>query len=250
MYSHDQSPTFPSILMVEGNIGAGKSTFLNILKNGLKLDVIFEPTNKWQSKDEESNLLHLFYKDTPRWAYTFQSYAFISRVQAILEYQVSQKNTDPEQIKVLERSVYCDRFCFAKNCYESGLMTQLEWQIYKEWFSWLVEKYTPTPRGFIYLQTTPQTCYKRIHKRHRKEESAIPMSYLEALHTRHEDWLVHQKGLMTHLKTVPVLILDCNEEFETSIENQKKHLTAVQNFIDQQVLPILQPTGKTIQASP
>jgi len=235
--------------MVEGNIGAGKSTFLKMLETGLNLDVIFEPTNKWQSNNEESNLLHLFYKDTPRWAYTFQSYAFISRVQAILEYQENHEESNHSKVKVLERSVYCDRFCFAKNCFESGLMTQLEWQIYKEWFSWLVEKYTPTPRGFIYLKTEPKTCYERIHKRHRREESSIPMSYLQALHKRHEDWLIHQKELMPHLASVPILVLDCNDEFESNAENQKKHMSAVQNFIDRQVLPTLQPSGKTIQAT-
>ena len=65
------------LIMIEGNIGAGKSTFLKVLQNQLNADIIFEPTNKWQEIDRESNLLDLFYKDTPRWAYTFQSYAFI-----------------------------------------------------------------------------------------------------------------------------------------------------------------------------
>jgi len=224
----DLSKEKSSILMVEGNIGAGKSTFLKIVKKTLNLDVIFEPTNKWQSNKEDSNLLHLFYKDTPRWAYTFQSYAFISRVQSILEYQ--QKNVS-SHLQVLERSVYCDRYCFAKNCFESGLMTALEWQIYKEWFTWLVEKYTPRPSGFIYLQTTPEICFQRINKRNRSEEANVPLSYLQALHKRHEDWLIKQKELTPFLATVPVLILDCTQEFETDVRVQEQHMQAIQDFI-------------------
>ena len=35
-------------LVVEGNIGAGKSTFLTVLAKHLDVDIVFEPTNKWQ----------------------------------------------------------------------------------------------------------------------------------------------------------------------------------------------------------
>ncbi len=75
-----KTPSQP-LLIVEGNIGSGKSTFLKILQNQLSLDVIPEPTNKWQKIGENDNLLHLFYTYTKRWAYTFQSFAFISRIQ-------------------------------------------------------------------------------------------------------------------------------------------------------------------------
>lgn len=222
------------IIMIEGNIGAGKSTFLKVLQKQLGAAIIFEPTNKWQDLDSENNLLDLFYKDTPRWAYTFQSYAFISRVQTILDYQAKNQSGD---VQYLERSVYCDRYCFAKNCYESGLMTKLEWHIYKEWFSWLVEKHTPVPSGFIYLRTTPEKCFERIHKRSRDEEAEIPLSYLQSLHQRHEDWLIHQKELTPQLETIPVLTLDCDQEFETDLAVQKAQMNKIQEFVDQKVLP-------------
>src|SRR5271157_3713661 len=128
------------LLVIEGNIGAGKTTLLNILHKKLNVAIIPEPLNRWQEDNPEENLLNLFYKNTPRWAYTFQSYAFLTRVQAILDYQA--KNT-PNEFYVLERSIYCDRFCFAKNCHESGFMTNVEWNLYTEWFSWLAETYVP-----------------------------------------------------------------------------------------------------------
>ena len=81
------------MLVVEGNIGAGKSTFLSILQRKLPVDVVFEPTNKWQQVGEDGNLLDLFYKDTLRWAYTFQSYAFISRIQSLLDNQKKSKHS-------------------------------------------------------------------------------------------------------------------------------------------------------------
>lgn len=227
--------------VVEGNIGAGKSTFLRLLKEKLGIDVIYEPTDKWQREDQEGNLLDLFYKDTPRWAYTFQSYAFITRIQAQMEHEQQVSSTEPQ---VYERSVYCDRYCFAKNCFELGLMSELEWTIYKEWFSWLVESYTRQPSGIIYLRTTPEICHERIQKRSRCEESGVALSYLKSLHDRHEEWLIEKRDVLPSLENVPVLTLDCNKEFESHIDVQKEYLAEVQKFVDQiAALPIAGPTA-------
>ena len=218
-------------LVVEGNIGAGKSTFLTILQKHLSVDAVFEPTDKW-NVGQEGNLLDLFYKDTPRWAYTFQSYAFITRIQSILENQAKGSN---HPVQVLERSVYCDRFCFAKNCFEDGNMSELEWEIYKEWFSWLVENYVQKPSGFIYMQTSPEVCLSRLQVRDRSEESAIPLSYLESLHSRHEDWLVKKNENLSYLQDVPVLVLNCDRDFEHDEVVQKELVDRVDRFIQEKV---------------
>ncbi|MBD3273382.1 AAA family ATPase [Candidatus Dependentiae bacterium] len=217
------------LLIIEGNIGAGKSTFLKILKKHLDLDIIHEPTNKWQNISEDGNILDLFYKDTRRWAYTFQSFAFVTRVQSIQD--ALKKNT--KDLQVLERSVYCDRFCFAKNCYESGTMSALEWQIYKNWFSWLVQGYTKRPDAFVYLKADPEVCYLRMKKRSRKEEDEVTLSYLKNLHKKHEDWLIDKKETIGYIKNVPILTLDCNSDFENNKDKQEKHVKAVMDFINE-----------------
>lgn len=217
------------LIVIEGNIGTGKSTLLDILHQTLKVNLIPEPTSKWQQVGQTENLLHLFYKDTPRWAYTFQSYAFLTRIHTIIEH-LSQNDT--QMVHVLERSVYCDRFCFAKNCYESGDMTALEWHIYKEWFLWLVENFTPRPSGFVYLRTEPEVSHQRILKRHRHEETGIPLSYLKALHNKHDDWLLHKKEGLNSLRDIPVLVLDCNKDFQADEAERDKLISAITNFIE------------------
>ncbi|MFH1644359.1 MAG: deoxynucleoside kinase [bacterium] len=217
------------VFILEGNIGAGKSTFLALVKQYIKdIEIIFEPTDKWQKVGSDGNLLDLFYKDTKRWAYTFQSYAFISRVQTQFEYMT----TKPNKNFFMERSVYCDRYCFAKNCFETGLMSALEWQIYKEWFSWLVESYMQKPAGFIYLQADPKICYERLKKRARSEEAGVPLEYLESLHKRHEDWLVDKKDIGTHISDIPVLVLNCDNDFENNLKMQKEHMLKVASFVE------------------
>ncbi len=107
-----RTPTF----IIEGNIGAGKSTFVSLIKKELDVHVVYEPHDQWQMVGGTENLLEKFYTDTARWAYTFQTYAFVSRVRA----QEQHRKEYPHMPQVLERSVYSDRYCFAKNCFELG----------------------------------------------------------------------------------------------------------------------------------
>lgn len=57
-------------------------------------------------------MLGLFYQDSERWAYTFQTYAFLSRMKSQMRHDVD--TTKP--VTIFERSVVSDRVCFAKNC--------------------------------------------------------------------------------------------------------------------------------------
>jgi len=216
------------LLIVEGNIGAGKSTFLRLIKDRLACQIVYEPHEKWQNISNKGNLLENFYNDTPRWAYTFQSYAFITRT-------LTQKNhalKNPYSVQVLERSVFSDRYCFAKNLYESGLMSDLEWTLYLEWFGWFCQDHVTKPNGFIYLRTTPQTCYKRLLKRARHEEKAVPIEYLEQLHQKHEAWLMEKKNVDAYVKDVPVLVLDCDKEFESDEAHKNKLIDQITQFFD------------------
>lgn len=212
--------------IVEGNIGAGKSTFLRLIGQALDVQIVYEPHEKWQDVNGAGNLLDNFYADTKRWAYTFQSYAFITRV---LEQEESvKKATHPVQI--LERSIYSDRYCFAKNCYQMGTMSALEWKLYQEWFSWLSRDYVKKPDGFIYLKTDPEVCYKRLIKRSRSEEKAVSLEYLQKIHQKHEDWLIHKKDVVEYVKDVPVLILECNAEFEADSKQMVQHIENIKDF--------------------
>ncbi len=213
--------------IVEGNIGAGKSTFLKIIKDYLNVHIVFEPHERWQRVVGDENLLDKFYQDTQRWAYTFQSYAFLTRIME----QQAQAANNPYMIQVLERSVFSDRYCFAQNCYEHDYMNALEWKLYQEWFSWLVDRYVPKPTGFIYLRTDPGVCYQRLRKRDRAEEAMVSVDYLEQLHEKHDKWLVHKQGVADNIKDVPVLVLECNADFEYNKKEQEKHIEQIISFV-------------------
>ncbi len=203
------------MFFLEGNVGTGKSTFLQKLKE-LGINVIFEPVDEWTSIKNLNgkNLLEEFYNDQKRYAYTFQSIAFRTRVKNI-------QNTDTNS--VVERSIFTDRNVFAKTCYENGMMNKIEWNDYTSWFDWLVETFGIKPKGYIYLRASPDISYDRIKKRNRSGEETIPFDYLKELHNKHEKWLMEEPN---------VLVLDVNDDFEKDNGKLNDMIEKVMNFIE------------------
>lgn len=214
--------------IVEGNIGAGKTTFLKLIQERLpEMAVVFEPLHNWQNKVYGQSILSNFYKDPNRWAYTMETLAMACRVQ---EHLTEQENPNP--FRLMERSIYSGHYVFATNGYHNGFLTELEWQIYLEWFKFLVTGRCKAPQGFIYLRTDPEVAYERIKRRNRLAEKTISLTYIKQIHDCHEDFLVHKKDLLAELLQVPILILDCNEEFERNSEQFAMHAGELASFVN------------------
>jgi len=182
--------------IIEGNIGTGKSTLLNLLAKQIECETIPEPLDVWLGITDDSgkNLLQMFYEDTNRYAYLFQSIVFKTRIQSI-------KNKQDMEIRFSERSVWSDKYIFSRACQENRTMNEIEYKSYNLWFDWLEEFFMQRkPDGIIYLKCQPETCYNRMKNRSRSEEDTVPLNYLTQLHQYHEDWLNHTN--------IPVLILD------------------------------------------
>lgn len=190
------------IVCVEGNIGSGKSTFMQKLKQEFKerQDICFldEPVEVWRHfKDEEGSILEHYYKDQMTWGFSFQMLAYISRLSILRR---ALANPDYKYI-ITERSLFTDTNVFCKMLYENGVIHPIQYQIYQAWFD---EFITDHPYVFVYLRTDPEIALQRVEKRNRKGET-IPLSYLEECHRYHEKWLED------------ALILDANvEEDETT----------------------------------
>ncbi|XP_032488361.1 deoxycytidine kinase [Phocoena sinus] len=237
-------------ISIEGNIAAGKSTFVNILKQVCEdWEVVPEPVARWcnvQSTQDEfeelttsqksgGNVLQMMYEKPERWSFTFQSYACLSRIRAQLA-ALNGKLKDAEKpVLFFERSVYSDRYIFASNLYESDCMNETEWTIYQDWHDWMNNQFGQSLEldGIIYLRATPEKCLNRIYLRGRNEEQGIPLEYLEKLHYKHESWLLHRtvKTNFDYLQEVPILTLDVNEDFkdkhDSLVEKVKEFLSTL-----------------------
>jgi deoxyadenosine/deoxycytidine kinase len=224
---------FPKFISVEGNIGSGKSTFLKKLSESINCKIAVEPCKRWQDVGGY-NLLEAFYKDSNRWGYTFQSYVFLTRIQALekmFEYFFNNLSNDMDYF-ISERFVLADLYVFAKTSYDLGIFNKIEWEAYCNWYLWMIKKYVPIPSGFIYLRVMPEVAYNRINIRARGEESEISIDYLKMIHNCHENWMIHKKFFIeTGFSDIPVLVIDCNKDFEHNIIEWNIILEKTKSFI-------------------
>jgi deoxyadenosine/deoxycytidine kinase len=213
--------------ILEGNIGAGKTTFLTLLKEHLpEIDIMTEPVTNWNNESYGESLLANFYNDTPRWAFTLELLTMICRTRN----HVSEQNNSNSN-RILERSLYSGHYCFAKNCFESGFLTKAEWNVYNMWADFLINRHCRPPKGFIYLKADPQTCLERIKKRSRPSETSISIEYVRDIDRAHDNFLIEKKGIAPSIRNIPVLVLDCNEDFVENPKKMKIHTFKVNDFL-------------------
>jgi deoxyadenosine/deoxycytidine kinase len=177
------------LISIDGNIGSGKSTLMEALKQKFKdnKNVVFlrEPVDEWgQIKDENNvTILEKFYANQKDYSFSFQMMAYISRLVLLKD---AVKN-NPTTIFISERSLFTDREVFAKMLYKSGFIEEVNYKIYLKWFDSFSSEF-PLHK-VIYVKADPQVCFDRIKKRSRTGESNISLTYLENCHIHHNEML-------------------------------------------------------------
>jgi len=221
--------------IVEGNIGAGKSTFITLLHSYLPhITYSLEPVDTWARQNYGKSLLEQFYTDPQRWAYTIETLAMLCRSRDYL------KAHTHSSFHVMERSLYSGHYCFAMNGKAEGYFSSLEWEIYQQWVDFIFATKSSVPTGFIYLQASPSVCSSRIAKRSRNGEAGIPLDYLEKIHHWHEQFLIHKTGISPEISCVPVLVLDVNEDFVNNPARMAQLAQKVATFMEEN-----EPTAKS-----
>jgi len=211
------------VFSIEGNIGTGKSTFLENLKNNYKNNssVCFldEPIDIWNSiTDKEGiTIIEKYYGNQEKYAFSFQMMAFISRLTSLKN---ALKNG--YEIIIMERSLHTDCNVFAKMLYEGKKIEEIEDSIYKEWFNDFIKDLPEV--SFIYLKTDPVVSYARILNRNRQGET-IPLSYLENYNKYHNDWLFGKNK-------IDLLVLDASVDINDNPLISDEWIYRIEYFID------------------
>jgi deoxyadenosine/deoxycytidine kinase len=159
---------------VAGTIGAGKTSLVAWLTKRYGLVPFYEP-------NEQNPYLSDFYRDMARWSFHSQAFFLAHKLEL---HQELEKSTKPA---VIDRTIYEDAEIFARNLYGQGLMDRRDWEVYQRLYAGIRRALRP-PDVLIALRCSLRTTKKRILKRRREMESAIPDAYLRRLHRLYSRW--------------------------------------------------------------
>lgn len=165
------------LIFIDGNIGSGKSTFINKLHehyNTSEYAFILEPLDKWQKDDFISE----YYKDRKRWGLTFQLLVLTTKYNLIIE------NID-KKIVFVERSFHGDKV-FATLMHDSGQMTDIEYSIYNNIFNEFMKLVNQYENVTYNISRSPETCLRQIKERGRICEKKVELEFLEKLDTMYK----------------------------------------------------------------
>ena len=172
-------------LVIDGNIGSGKSTQLKLLASQYK--VRCEPIEDWPLKE--------FYEDKKRWAF-------------LLQMTILKSFVEDDLTSIWERSPESSRLVFWKMLRQKGIGTDEEDLVY----SFFYERNAWSPDIHVYIRTSPEKCYERISKRYQEGDSKITLEYLNEVHEYYEEYISSKPN---------VIIIEGDQPSEKIHENIK-----------------------------
>ncbi len=174
-------------IVIEGNIGAGKTSLATRMSAELNASLILE-------QFEENSFLPKFYEDPDRYAFPLELSFLADRYQ-----QLKNHFNKPDLFTSLS---IADYFIFKSLIFASRNLEQLEFGLYSKLFN-IVSSVVPKPDLLVYLYLNLDNLKKNIEKRGRAYEQNIQFDYLEKIQTGYLDFLRQQSDLR-------ILLIDTN----------------------------------------
>ncbi|XP_037030036.1 deoxynucleoside kinase-like [Bradysia coprophila] len=216
------------VVAVEGNIGAGKSSFLEYCSQHSEL--IFqsypEPVDQWQSFFG-TNVLSEYYGNPSKWAIPFQLLVGMTVGD-------NYRKQTWKRVKLIERSLLSSRYVFMENLLRNNVIEQGMADIMGTWYDRMLDDGDLKPHviggltikpvlysesliivllfSSVYLRTTPSVALSRIQARPRSAESSVTLGQLEDIHNLHEEWMeqVNLRNSAYDDPELPVFTIDAD----------------------------------------
>jgi deoxyadenosine/deoxycytidine kinase len=177
-----------NFIAIEGNIGAGKTTFASRIADDHNAKLILE-------RFEDNSFLPKFYKEPDIYAFPLEMSFLADRYQ-----QLKEQLTARDLFKSFTISdYYIDKsLIFARNNLKDD-----EFSLYSRLFH-IISSSLPKPDLILYLYTTVPRLIGNILSRGRDYEKDIKASYLENI----------QRGYLSHFRTlkgIRIIVVDTGE---------------------------------------
>lgn len=194
-------------IAVEGPIGVGKSTLVNLLAERSDAIKVME--------DVKNPFLEDFYDDKSGASFQTQIFFLLNRYQQQLELK---------QRDLFQNLVLSDYFFVKDKIFAHITLNDSELRIYKHLYDLLISDIM-MPDLVIYLQADTDVLMRRIRKRSREMERRISREYINEVNKAYNYFFFHYT-------MSPLLVIDTSEIDIVKDENHLQDLITQINSID------------------
>ena len=181
-YEHPMHP----YLVVEGNIGAGKTTLSKMLAEQFGTKLILEEFS-------DNPFLPYFYENPERYAFTVELFFTTERHKQLQEHLGQQD--------LFRRGTVAD-YTFVKTLLFAKInLRDNEWQLFQRLFH-IMNASFPRPDLLVYLHRSAEDLRRNIVQRGRSYEQSIALEYLEEVQRSYFEYF---RSVETEL---PILVID------------------------------------------
>lgn len=177
-------------LCIEGNIGAGKTTFVQMLAEDFKAKPILE-------RFKDNPFLPQFYKDPKRYAFPTEMAFLADRHQQLVD--------DISQLDLFAQFSVADYDLYKSIIFAKVTLQEQEFELYKKVFN-IIYREIPKPDLYIYFYQSTERLLENIKKRGRVYEQDIEPDYLEKINQGYLDFIKNENRFKT--KIIDVTDLD------------------------------------------
>jgi len=194
-------------ICIEGNIGAGKTTFTHMFGQNYKAKLILE-------RFKDNPFLPQFYEDPKRFAFPTEMSFLADRHQQLVE--------DIAQLDLFSNLCIADYDLYKSLIFAEVTLQPDEFQLYKKIFN-IIYKEIPKPDLYIYFYQNTENLLKNIEKRGRPYEQKITGDYLEKINEGYMNFIRQQ----TKFKTKIIDISDKN-----FVEDRSNYLEIIDDILN------------------
>lgn len=175
-------------LVVEGNIGAGKTSLCNKIAVDRNAKLILE-------QFADNPFLPKFYENPERYSFPLEL--------SFLADRYNQLKRNLESFDLFKELIVSDYFFMKSLIFSSSTLQKDEYKLYRQLFD-IIYSSLPKPDLYVYLHKTAENLMKNIKLRGREYEQNISFDYLKSI----------EKGYFTFFKqqkNIKILIIDTND---------------------------------------
>ena len=177
----------PRFIAVEGAIGAGKTSLVNLLEQQYGARVILE-------ENDSNPFIAKFYEDQETYSFQTQIYFLLSRYNQYME--LAQRD--------LFNSVVVIDYLFQRDKIFAQLnLEDHEYRLYEQIYN-LISSKAPKPDLVIFLQASTEVLLERVSKRGREYESFMDPDYLDSVNKAFNNFFFYYSD-------TPLLVINTNE---------------------------------------